>query len=302
MSIGLRNALRCRPVDILHFQYHLPFPPLRDPVVVTIHDMSFARIPHLYPVRDVMLTSLVVRRAVRGATLVITPSEHARQDVLALYGLDADKVITVPYAAPSGLRPSNDKRILELVRARHGIPPDYILYVGRTEPRKNLVRLAEAVRDAFPAGRLSPGLVIVGPMSFGWKHITATVKTTLGERAVFTGILPVEEVAALYAGSLAFVYPSIYEGFGFGVLEAMQCGAAVITSNVTSLPEVAGQAAVLVDPFDVDDMAHAIQSVSSDAGMRRTLREAGLRRAAEFTWSMTARATRRAYVLASNRR
>jgi glycosyltransferase involved in cell wall biosynthesis len=197
----------------------------------------------------------------------------------------AKRALVVALAASEQFADPDAKRAAAAVAARHGIARPYVLAAGTLEPRKNLLRLLAAwaaldddQRDAFE-------LVLVGPV--GWEA-QEIVQAAQAARIVVAGYVPDDELAALYAGCELFCYPSLYEGFGLPVLEAMKAGAPVLTSNVSSLPEVAGDAAALVDPLSVDAMSGEISRLLGDAQERDRLRAAGLRRAAEFSWERTA--------------
>jgi glycosyltransferase involved in cell wall biosynthesis len=175
--------------------------------------------------------------------------------------------------------------------AQYGIPMPYLLFVGSLQARKNLVRLLCAyakVRQCI----LTPPLVIVGARRWRSDPIARTVAAlTLEPFLVFTGFVPDEALPALYSAATLFLFPSLYEGFGFPVLEAMACGTPVVTSNLTSLPEVAGDAALLVNPYDVNDIADAIQTALTMPEVMATLRHRGLAQATRFSWDQTARET-----------
>jgi glycosyltransferase involved in cell wall biosynthesis len=185
--------------------------------------------------------------------------------------------------------PVSDDDVTRVTR-QHGVTRPYVLFVGTVEPRKNLPRVV----DAFARiGRPDVELVLVGPT--GWNEDVAPAVAALGARARALGFVPRHDLAPLYAGAAAFVYPSLREGFGLPVLEAMAQGTPVVTSAATSTAEVAGDAALLVDPFDVDAIAAAIDRALTDGEVARRLRDAGRARAAEFPWSRTAEMTLAVY-------
>jgi glycosyltransferase involved in cell wall biosynthesis len=201
-------------------------------------------------------------------------------------------------AAPAHFRPVHDKEELQRVRQTYGIEGDYILSVGAIQPRKNLSRLVEAysrLRRARPEVKL-PQLVLVGKCAWLYTETLRTIKELeVSSSVILTGYAPEADLPALYSGALCFVYPSYFEGFGLPPLEAMKCGTPVIVGDKTSLPEVVGDAGMLVDPFDVDSMAAAIQRVISDSNLRAQLRVKGLERANLFDWQETARQTLSVY-------
>jgi glycosyltransferase involved in cell wall biosynthesis len=221
----------------------------------------------------------------RRAGALVCISEATRADLVERVPSCAPRALVVPLAAGEEFADPRAKRAAEAVAAKHGIARPYVLAAGTLEPRKNLLRLlaawealGEDLRDAFE-------LVLVGPI--GW-DAEAIVRAAHAARIVVAGYVPDDELAALYAGCELFCYPSLYEGFGLPVLEAMKAGAPVLTSDVSSLPEVAGDAAMLVDPLSVEAIRDAITRLLRDPEERQGLRTAGLQRAAQFTWERTA--------------
>jgi glycosyltransferase involved in cell wall biosynthesis len=293
IPLTLSAELRRHPVDVLHVQFTAPpFAPC--PVVVSLHDLSFEHLPETFNRRSRTQMRLTVRRSAKKAAQIIALSEYARQDIINTYQLPADKVTAIPLAPPAWLqRVTNDKE-LQRVRQTYGIDGDYVLAVGSIQPRKNLPRLIKAyslLRHGPTAGKL-PKLVLVGKNAWLYEETLRSLhECGVSEAAVLTGYVPDSDLAALYSGALCFVYPSYFEGFGLPPLEAMKCGAPVIVGNQTSLPEVVGDAAVQVDPFDPSGIAIAIQQLISDAGLRSELRDKGLARAKQFVWNETARQT-----------
>lgn len=304
IPISLSTELRKNRVDVLHVQFTAPpFAPC--PVVVSIHDLSFEHLPQTFKRRSRMQLRITVRRSARRASCVIALSNHARNDIISTYKISPEKVSIIPLAAPAHFGPVTDEKELQRVGENYGIENDYILAVGSIQPRKNLTRLLQAyslLLRARPEVKL-PKLVVVG--RYAWLY-TETLRTVnelgLGKSVIFTGYVPEADLPALYSRSLCFVYPSYFEGFGLPPLEAMKCGAAVIVGNKTSVPEVVGDAAVLVDPLDVNHMASAIERVITDSDLRLTLRAKGLERAKLFDWRETARKTLAVYEKAASMR
>lgn len=239
-----------------------------------------------------------MRRSARQAAQVIALSEYARGNILDSYHVNPEKVSVIPLAAPGHFRPVSDEEELQRVRQTYGIEGDYILSVGAIQPRKNLSRLVAAyshLRRAKPEGKL-PKLVLVGKCAWLYDETLRTIKQLeVSNSVVLTGYVPQADLPALYSGALCFVYPSYFEGFGLPPLEAMKCGAPVIVGDRTSLPEVVGDAGVLVDPFNVGEIASAIQRVTADGELRAQLRVKGLERAKLFDWQETARQTLAVY-------
>jgi len=297
IPLTLSAELRRNRVDVLHVQFTSPpFSPC--PVVVSIHDLSFEHLPQTFKRRSRMQLRMTVRRSARSATQIIALSEYARTDLINTYHLRPEKVSVVPLAAPEAFAPVHDDNELQRVRQTYGIERDYILSVGSIQPRKNLRRLIEAyslLRGKQTEGKL-PQLVLVGKNAWLYDE---TLRS-LGDRNVdtsiiLTGYVPESDLPALYSGAVCFVYPSYFEGFGLPPLEAMKCGAPVIVGNKTSLPEVVGDAALMIDPFDVNAIAAAIKRVIADSDLRAELRVKGLERAKQFDWKETARQTLEVY-------
>lgn len=293
IPLTLSAELRRNPVDVLHVQFTAPpFSPC--PVVVSIHDLSFEHLPQTFKWRSRKQLRITVRRSAREAAQVIALSDYARNDIIASYHLSPENVSVIPLAAPAHFRPVKDEGELQRVRQTYGIEGDYILSVGAIQPRKNLSRLVAAysrLRRARPEVKL-PQLVLVGKCAWLYDETLRTIKELeVSNSVILTGYVPEADLPTLYSGALCFVYPSYFEGFGLPPLEAMKCGAPVIVGNKTSLPEVVGDAGLLVDPFEVDEIASAIQQVITNADLRAQLRVKGLERAKLFDWQETARQT-----------
>jgi glycosyltransferase involved in cell wall biosynthesis len=280
-----------------------PFAPC--PVVATIHDLSFEHLPQTFKRRSRMQLRLTIRRTARAAAHIITPSNYTRRDIIETYGIPEERTSVTPLAAPPHFAPVREERELKRVRELYGIPQDYVLAVGSIQPRKNLVRLIAAyaeLRRAHLVEKL-PQLVVVGKRAWLYGETLRTVdKYDLHDFVTFTGYVSAADLPALYTGALCFVYPSYYEGFGLPPLEAMQCGAPVITGDRTSLPEVVGSAGLMIDPFDEQALTKAIARVIGDRHLRAELRRKGLERARLFDWRETARLTLRAYAQAVRER
>jgi glycosyltransferase involved in cell wall biosynthesis len=297
IPLTLSAELRRRPVDLLHVQYTSP-PLAPCAVVATIHDLSFEHLPETFKRRSRAQLRLTVRRTARQASAVIAPSEFSRRDLVETYHLPAERVSVTPLAAAPHFAPVKDEGERQRVRELYRIRPDYILAVGAIQPRKNLVRLVEAyadLRHRRPQAKL-PQLVLVGKR--GWLYretLNAARRHSLDGDIHFAGYVPESDLPALYTDALCFVYPSYFEGFGLPPLEAMQCGAPVIAGNRTSLPEVVGEAGLLVDPFDREAIAFGLSRLIDDRGLREELRARGLERSRSFNWRETARLTLEVY-------
>jgi glycosyltransferase involved in cell wall biosynthesis len=288
--------LRRHPADLLHVQFTAPpFAPC--PVVATIHDLSFEHLPETFNRRSWMQLRLTVRRTARTAAHIITPSEFSRRDLIETYNVAPERVSVTLAAAAPHFRPAAPEAVAEAQR-RYGIDRDYVLAVGSIQPRKNLVRLVRAYSDLRRRRSHDklPQLVLVGKRAWLYgETLRAVEQSGVAPDVIFTGYVPERDLPALYSGALCFVYPSYFEGFGLPALEAMQCGAAVVAGDRTSLPEVVGDAGLLVDPFDEDAIGAAVSSLIDDGELRARLGARGRERAALFSWTETARQTLRVY-------
>ncbi len=256
--------------------------------IVVVHDLSFCAHPEYFPTFVAWYMRRLTGMAVRQAHLIVTVSEFSRRELLRFYRLDQGKVVSIHNGVGAEFRPASDDATAaadQATIARYGVTPPYILAVGNIHPRKNLARLLDAyllLRERRPE---TPQLVWAGMERWG--------SSTLLKRARAAGVVPTGFVAqsdlpALYRQASMLVYPSLYEGFGLPPVEAMASGTPVITSNTTSLPEVVGDAALLVDPTDTTAIAYAMEQLLDDDALRNHLRQAGLERAAKFTWQRTA--------------
>lgn len=256
------------------------------PLVITIHDLLFLVLPEggwRGRLRNVFYQEMA-RRVVRRATLVFSDSIHSSLDAQRFLGLEAEKIRVLPLALSEGYGPVRDRAVLEGVWQRYGVRPPYVFYLGHFRPHKNVQALLRAFA-ALGGGLRSRYQLVLGGRPDHWQGECRKLAGQLGiaERVRFTGMVAEGDMPALYSGADLFVFPSLYEGFGLPPLEAMACGTAVVAANRTSLPEVVGEAGVLVDPEDPGGLAAAIGRILEDGDERRRLERAGLERAARFT-------------------
>jgi glycosyltransferase involved in cell wall biosynthesis len=257
--------------------------------VVTIHDMSLKLYPECHPMRRRLINRPLTTLAANVADAIVAVSHSARRDLLAFHNIPEARVIVLHEAAGPGFTVITDQVKRGRIRMRYALPERFMLYVGAIEPRKNLPRLVEAFAAARKAG-IAHELVCVGPYGWSSRDLYAFVDRLGLRRAVhFTGYVPAEDLPVIYNLAEFFVFPSIYEGFGLPVVEAMACGTPVITSNTSSLDEIAAAAALTVDPYDVDAVTSAIVRLASDSSVRHELSHRGLARAREFSWSRSAK-------------
>jgi glycosyltransferase involved in cell wall biosynthesis len=288
-----------RRVDVAHVQYIIP-PVAPCPVVTTIHDVAFRRFPHLFPLKHRLLLNWLIPLSARHAAAVITVSESTKRDLVEFYQIPLEKIAVTPNAVDPVYQPMDRSQARRSAQRRLGVPIPYLLSVGVLQPRKNLPRLIRAYNRI--AASIPQRLVLVGKEGWANEELReAVAEAPPGLEPYFTGYVADADLPTLYAGADLFVYPSLYEGFGLPPLEAMACGTPVLTSNTSSLPEVVGDAGVTVDPRDERAIASAIERILSDARLRERLAEAGIRRAAEFTWERTAQQTVEVYRTAAER-
>jgi glycosyltransferase involved in cell wall biosynthesis len=295
VRLGLELPIRSLGnLDVLHMTYGAPIWSAA-PIVLTVHDICYATNPEWFSRRDLRVLSAVVPRSIRKAAQVITVSEAARRDIIDRYGVPEGKISAIPNGpgrSADPITPAEARDVLADLGLNVSRP--YLLTVGNLQPRKNLVRLMQAFDELV--GRLGHDidLVVVGPKRFEAEAIVKSA-VPLASRVHFTGYVNDRQLAACYEGSTVFVFPSLYEGFGIPVLEAMAHGVPVASSNAGGIPEVSGDAAILFDPRSVDAMIDAVHRILSDGNLRTSLKVASLARAKQFSWRRSAELTLEAY-------
>ena len=291
-TVGLPSYLRRHPADLFHgTNYDVP---LRAPcpTVITIHDLSLLLHSSTHEARAVRRARLLLPLMARKAKLIITPSEQVRNEVCEHLKIAPDKVFATPLAPRSAFTPLPRENTIA-VRKRLEIQDEFLLFVGTIEPRKNLSTLLNAFEEVLRTTDLRPQLVIAGKV--GWKVNEVLVQarqSSIQDRVRLIGFVADEDLRALYSSCRAFIYPSVYEGFGLPPLEAMACGAPVIASRVPSIKE---SVARIVSATDSGELAKAMVELLTDVHARRLLSERGLKHAQEFTWQRTAALTRDVY-------
>lgn len=305
------SILASQLLRIPRYEHHLPsghlyhatehlLPYLRRPTVLTVHDLIFERYPKHHKLTNRLFLSVGMRLFVRRATAIIAVSQQTKQDLVALYHTPAEKIHVIyqginPSFAPASVAEIQRVREPYASYATDGTLRPYLLMLGTLEPRKNHVTAMKALARLKQAG-LPHALLIAGGEGWLFEPIRQQVETFgLENDVLFTGYVPAEDLAPLYSGATCVLQPSLYEGFGFPVLEAMACGAPVICSNVSSLPEAAGDAALLVDPLDDEGVAAAVQRVITEPRLAEGMRERGLTHAARFCWERCAAETVKVY-------
>jgi glycosyltransferase involved in cell wall biosynthesis len=299
-QVSFPRACLDEGVDVLHVPYFAPpFLGARK-TLVTIHDLIPLILPAYRGSLLVRTYTRLVAAAARRAAAIVTDSQASRRDILRLLRVPAERVRVVHLAADKSFRPESSGQRLQEVRQRYGLPEEYVLYIGGFDHRKNLNTLIAAYASLRAELRGRIPLVIAGRLptrdSDFFPHPRRLVEQQcVQDRVVFVGWVEEKDKPALYSGATLFVFPSLYEGFGLPVLEAMSCGTAVVASNSTSLPEITGDSALLVDPHDTEGLAAAMTLLLEDAAHREELASKGLQRARLFSWDKTVAQTMEAY-------
>lgn len=281
--------------DLLHAPVNVLPLALPVPAVLTIHDLSFLRFPATFSPAKRRYQTAMTSLSARRARLVLTDSEHTRRDVIALLGVPAARVRTVYPGVTESYRPPALHE-LAAFRRRRGLPEHFFVHVGTLQPRKNLERLITAFARFKRSTGQPHALMLVGGKGWLYGGLLQQARREGVEGSVhFVGFAAPDEVPLWYAAADVMIFPSLYEGFGFPIVEAMACGTPVLTSMASCLPEAAGDAAELFDPYDVDALATAIARLAADPERRVEMRRRGFVQAAQFTWERTAQAVQTAY-------
>jgi glycosyltransferase involved in cell wall biosynthesis len=284
-------------LDLLHVQYVAP--PIRSvPTIVMIHNICYEFFPEFYSRSEVLQFRVAIRWTVRHARHILTVSESSKSDIADTYKVAPAKIdVTYNGIDFARFRPPTTDSAVDAVLVKYGIKRPYVLAVGNLQPRKNLVRLLDAFIDLKRNHQNLPHkLVLVGKPAFRHSEIVSHVRKRSAEaQVILTGYVPDEDLPLLYGGATVFAYPSLYEGFGLPVAEAMACGIPTLTSDRSAVPEVAGDAAILVDPENARSINDGLLRILTDSDLAAKLAARGLERAQRFTWENTASATLAAY-------
>jgi glycosyltransferase involved in cell wall biosynthesis len=269
--------------------------------LLTVHDLSFVRVPEAASPALKAYLDIVVPRSVRRADHILADSSATKVDLVELYGTPPEKITVLLSGVDARFRRVDDVSALSQVRGRYRLPSTpYIFAVGTVQPRKNYGRLIQALARLRDAGH-DVDLVIAGGRGWLEDPIYETMRTTgMDGHVLFIGFAAEEDLPALYSDAVCVATPSLYEGFGLPVLEAMACGTPVVTSNVSSLPEVAGDAALTVTPTDLEALTEALRQLITDTTRREALISQGYERARQFTWEASARQLQQIYAFLTN--
>lgn len=256
--------------------------------VLTVHDLSFVHYPDAFVPSLRRYLERVVPRSIERADRVLADSAHTRSDLITLFDVAPEQVTIIYPGVDPRFRPTPEPGETERLRERYGVGEEaYVLSVGTLQPRKNYVRLMEGFVRLREAADTRTQLVIAGGR--GWLYDEIIAEASRHDSVRLLGFVEDEDLPALYRGASVFAFPSLYEGFGLPVLEAMACGIPVVCSDTSSLPEVAGEGALLVDPLNADELAGALARALGDRGLRERMVDRGLAQAAKFTWERSAR-------------
>lgn len=291
IPFGFPLALKKDAIDVALFQYVIP-PVMSCPAVTVIHDISFEFYPEFFNLLSRKRMQYLIPYAAKQSRHILTVSEYSKKQIIERYNIAEDK-ITVTYNGVAGMfSPSTDNETLDNTLQRFSLNKPYILAVGNLQPRKNIERLVRVYAKLRKQGLIEQDLVLVGQMHWQGHAIVEEIrKNGVINHVKTTGYVSDDELVALYNRADLFVYPSLYEGFGLPVIESMACGTPVITSDVSSIPEVAGDAAILIDPHSDDSLSAQLQRLASDISLRSILSDKGILQAKKFNWKTTAEQT-----------
>ncbi|WP_051978618.1 glycosyltransferase family 4 protein [Edaphobacter aggregans] len=279
-------------IDVVH-SLHYSFPLIRftSKTVVTIHDMTFFSMPEVHVPLKTFIFRRFIKASARWVDSLIFVSRSAEHDYRERFGQPRGSTSVIHHGKSDLFVPSTDPTLIADLLSRYSLPASFILFVGTIEPRKNLLRLVNAFAT-IAASNSNTSLVVAGMKGWLYDEIFENVRRlNLESRVLFTGFVAERDKPTLLAAAAVFAYPSLYEGFGIPVLEALACGTPTVTSNTSSLPEVAGTAALMVDPHNTKEIAAALDRLLNDQTLRAALREASLHQAAKFTWPKAAQQT-----------
>jgi glycosyltransferase involved in cell wall biosynthesis len=290
IPFAIPRRARLDNLDLFHAQFIVP-PLLQCKTVTSIFDIAYEHVPQFFHPAQRAWLKLLVPLSARKADHILTLSEHSKTDIVRAYGIAEDKITVTHLGAGPDFFPRDKEKAQEGLAQRYGIHGDFVLYLGRLQARKNLARLVEAYARVRKAG-LHQKLVIAGKQDSLFDPVLSRIKELkLEEDILLPGYVRAEDVPIFYSAAEVFVYPSLYEGFGLPVIEAMACGVPVITSRGSSLEEVAGDAALLIDPLDELSIAQSLKQLLGDGALRKQFGEAGLARSKRFNFKDAARQT-----------
>lgn len=295
--IGFARTLWQTRPDVTFVPAHtLPFI-FPGKAVVTVHDLGYRYFPSAHPTRERVYLDLTTRFSAKRATVILADAQATQRDLVKFYQIPDDKIQVVYPGVDESLHPVKDETVLQATREKYGIPGDYLLFLGTLQPRKNIQRLVQAYQQwRTQSGNQDVSLVLGGQK--GWLYEESWTEGVEG--VILPGYIDDADISALYSGALALTFPSLFEGFGFPVVEAMRCETAVLCANTSSLPELGGDAALLVDPLNVDEIVAGIGQLVENPELRQQLIERSQAQVQQFTWKNAAQTTLEALESAAN--
>jgi glycosyltransferase involved in cell wall biosynthesis len=293
----LADQLERSGVDVIHYPDSIINPPgIALPCVLTSHDIQHEYFPRHFPFQTRLLRKLTYGPSARKARRIITDSQFTRDTLVEKFRIPADKITAIHWGVDTAFRPDMSLAEVQRVRQKYCLPQVFAFYPASTWPHKNHPRLVQAISLLQKKHRSDCKLVLCGQPQWGHDALLSALKAyDLQGDVLILGYVPAKDLPALYHAASLLVYPSLFEGFGIPLVEAMSCGCPIVCSNTTSLPELVGDAAVLVNPYDVEGLANAIWRVLNDRDLRADLVAKGLARARHFSWEKAARQTLQVY-------
>ncbi|OGS18427.1 MAG: hypothetical protein A3J83_01025 [Elusimicrobia bacterium RIFOXYA2_FULL_40_6] len=296
MEYNLPKAVNNDAVDVIHSPCYIIPLISKAPQVLTVHDMISSIYPTNFTLKHMIIYNTLVPLSIMKAKKIITDSESTKNDLMRILRVPEKKITTIHLGVDKVFCQIKDENKLAQIRKKYSIEGKFILSVGVLEPRKNIARLIESFNLLKKQNKIEHKLVIAGGKGWFYDSVYETAKKLgLENEIIFTGFVPDEDLPLLYNCADVFAFPSLYEGFGLPVLEAMACGVPVVASNNSSLSEISGDSAVLVNPYSIEEIAEAIKKVINNGPLRKNLIEKGLNRVKQFTWEETTRKTLAVY-------
>jgi glycosyltransferase involved in cell wall biosynthesis len=296
-NFSLVNLARKDKIDLLHIPgFAGPLLKAKYKRVTTVHDL----IGLIYPSNLGPISRFYWQKwlplCIRNSDAIIADSENTRRDIINLLNIKGEKITVIPLAADNTFSKLSDTHYLNEIAKKYSLPADFILTVGTIEPRKNIPLLIESFASYIQENNNNLKLLIVGKQDWGFPEVQKTIyKLRINDRVRFTGYVEDTELSAFYNLAKAFVYPSLYEGFGLPVLEALSCGVPVICSNISSLPEIVADAAILISPYNASEIKNAIKRMNENSYLRQEFSERGIQQAKKFSWERTIQQIREVY-------
>lgn len=296
LSIPLDIIIKKREFHLFHFLYNAPSLILPCPFILTVHDLSYKHIPNMISGKDLMSITIQMHLNAKKAIKIITVSENSKKDIMEFLKIPDSKIEVIYEGVDDSFSRVNDRQKTKAVAEKYGLPSKFILYVGTYLPHKNIETLLHAFHDLKRHHVVPHSLVLAGSEGRNFKKISGLIsELDLNHEVKTIGFVSDEDLPFVYGLCDLFVFPSLYEGFGLPLLEAMACGVPVISSNTSCLPEIGGDAAVYFSPKNVEELSEKITTIISNQNQRNNLIDKGLRRVKLFSWNKMADNTLKVY-------